>query len=102
MAALPAAAAAAAPAEHTGFVTGMTNTTKTLGGAIASAVFAIALSATGSIDVEAAGHAPLSGYLTVWAVCAGSALLAAVSLLLVPRTAFADPVEAVAAAIDPE
>lgn len=102
VAALPAAAAAAAPAEHTGFVTGMTNTTKTLGGAIASAVFAIALSATGSIDVEAAGHAPLSGYLTVWAVCAGSALLAAVSLLLVPRTAFADPVEAVAAAIDPE
>ncbi len=93
VAALPAAAAAAAPADHTGFVTGMTNTIKTLGGAIASAIFAIALSATGSIDVEAAGHAPLSGYLTVWAVCAGSALLAAVSLLLVPRTAFADPVE---------
>lgn len=96
VAALPAAAAAAAPADHTGFVTGMTNTTKTLGGALASAVFAIALSATGSIDVEAAGHAPLSGYLTVWAVCAGSALLAALSLMLVPRTAFADPVEAVA------
>jgi MFS family permease len=95
VAALPAAAAAAAPAERTGFVTGMTNTTKTLGGAIASAIFAIALSATGSIDVEAAGHAPLSGYLTVWAVCAGSALLAAVSLMLVPKSAFADPVEAV-------
>ena len=101
VAALPAAAAAAAPADHTGFVTGMTNTTKTLGGAIASAVFAIALSATGSIDVEAAGHAPLSGYLTVWGVCAGSAVLAAISLLLVPRTAFADPVEAVAAVADP-
>ncbi|RYE79222.1 MAG: MFS transporter [Myxococcales bacterium] len=94
VAALPAAAAAAAPADRTGFVTGMTNTTKTLGGAIASAIFAIALSATGSIDVEAAGHAPLSGYLTVWAVCAGSALLAAVSLMLVPKSAFADPVEA--------
>lgn len=101
VAALPAAAAAAAPADHTGFVTGMTNTTKTLGGAIASAIFAIALSATGSIDVEAAGHAPLSGYLTVWAVCAGSALLAAISLMLVPKTAFADPVEATAAEVDP-
>ena len=43
VAALPAAAAAAAPADRTGFVTGMTNTTKTIGGAIASSIFAIAL-----------------------------------------------------------
>ena len=49
VAALPAAAAAAAPADRTGFVTGMTNTTKTIGGAIASSIFAIALSSTGSI-----------------------------------------------------
>ena len=37
VAALPATAAAAAPAERTGFATGMTNATKTMGGAIASA-----------------------------------------------------------------
>jgi MFS family permease len=90
VAALPAAAAAAAPADRTGFVTGMTNTTKTIGGAIASSIFAIALASTGSIaDVEA-GHAPLSGYLTVWAVCSITALVAAASLLVVPRDAFAD------------
>ena len=90
VAALPAAAAAAAPADRTGFVTGMTNTTKTIGGAIASSVFAIALASTGSIaDVEA-GHAPLSGYLTVWAVCSITALVAALSLLVVPRHAFGD------------
>ena len=90
VAALPAAAAAAAPADRTGFVTGMTNTTKTIGGAIASSIFAIALSSTGSIaDVEA-GHAPLSGYLTVWVVCSVTALVAAASLLVVPKDAFAD------------
>ncbi|QWZ07942.1 MFS transporter [Nocardioides panacis] len=91
VAALPAAAAAAAPADRTGFVTGMTNTTKTIGGAIASSVFAIALATTGSLDPDsAAGHAPLGGYLTVWAVCAGTALLAAAALLVVPRQAFAE------------
>jgi MFS family permease len=90
VAALPAAAAAAAPADRTGFVTGMTNTTKTIGGAIASSIFAIALSSAGSIADAKAGHAPLSGYLTVWAVCSLTALVAALSLLVVPEDAFAD------------
>ena len=90
VAALPAAAAAAAPADRTGFVTGMTNTTKTIGGAIASSIFAIALASTGSIADLKAGHAPLSGYLTVWAVCSVTALVAAASLLVVPKGAFAD------------
>jgi MFS family permease len=85
VAALPATAAAAAPADRTGFATGMTNATKTLGGAIASAVFAIALASTGSIADPVQGHAPLSGYLTVWAVCAASALAAAAALALLPR-----------------
>ncbi len=79
VAALPAAAAARAPASHTGLVTGMTNTTKTLGGSVASAVFALALLSTGSLD-KASGHAPLAGYLTVWAVCAASAASAGVIL----------------------
>lgn len=87
VAALPAAAAAAAPPERTGFATGMTNATKTVGGAIASAVFAIALSSVGSIADARPNHAPLSGYLVVWSVCAVAALLAAASLLVVPREA---------------
>jgi MFS family permease len=90
VAALPAAAAAAAPADRTGFVTGMTNTTKTIGGAIASSIFAIALASAGSIADAKAGHAPLSGYLIVWSVCSLTALVAAASLFVVPKDAFAD------------
>lgn len=85
VAALPAAAAAGAPPERTGFATGMTNATKTIGGAIASAIFAIALSATGSLHGPTEGHAALGGYLTVWAVCAGAAVIAALALLVIPR-----------------
>jgi hypothetical protein len=85
VAALPASAAAGAPPERTGFATGMTNATKTIGGAIASAIFAIALSSTGSLEDPTEGHAPLSGYLTVWTVCAVAALLAAVALLMMPK-----------------
>ena len=85
VAALPASAAAGAPADRTAFATGMTNATKTMGGAIASAVFAIALSSTGSIKDPVKGHAPLQGYLVVWSVCAVAALLAAAALLLMPR-----------------
>jgi hypothetical protein len=84
VAALPATAAAAAPPDRTGFATGMTNATKTVGGAIASSVFAICLSAAGSIKDPVKGHAPLSGYLTVWAICAVAALAAAGALLLMP------------------
>ncbi len=97
VAALPAAAAAAAPPDRTGFATGMTNATKTVGGAIASAVFAIALTATGTIDGPDEGQAPLSGYLTVWTICAVAALLAAGALLLMPREtapAELDPLDA--------
>jgi MFS family permease len=90
VAALPAAAAAAAPADRTGFATGMTNATKTVGGAIASSIFAIALASTGSLSDPTEGHAPLSGYLTVWAVCSVAALFAAVALFAVPKTAFGD------------
>ena len=57
----PPTAAAAAPPERTGFATGMTNATKTIGGAIASAVFAIALSATGSHRRPDRGPRPAVG-----------------------------------------
>lgn len=88
VAALPAAAAATAPADRTGFATGMTNATKTVGGAIASSIFAIALASTGSLEGPAAGAAPLGGYLTVWAVCSGAGLVAALLLLAAPKEAF--------------
>ena len=92
VAALPAAAAAASPPERTGIATGMTNGIKTVGGAIASAIFAIALTSTGSLAATGEKVAPLSGYLTVWAVCSGAALLAAVALLAAPKHAFSDRV----------
>ena len=88
VAALPSAAAAAAPREQTGIATGLTNTTKTIGGAFASATFGIAL-ATG-VAVGAGTAASLSGYYTVWVVCGASALVATVLLFFVPKLAFAD------------
>jgi hypothetical protein len=47
-----------APPERTAFATGMTNATKTVGGAIASAIFAIALASTGSIADPEEGPRP--------------------------------------------
>nr|WP_204332109.1 MFS transporter [Geodermatophilus sabuli] len=92
VAALPAAAAAAAPVGRTGVATGLTNTTKVLGGSFASAAFAVALASGAPVLVDGAeGTAgSLGGYLTVWVVCGGTALAAAVALLLVPRLAFSD------------
>jgi len=89
VAALPAAAAAAAPRGQTGIATGLTNTTKTVGGSFASAVFAIVLAA-GAASAVTATASSLFGYLTVFAICGISALVAAVVLFLVPKLAFAD------------
>jgi MFS family permease len=90
VAALPSAAAAVAPRTQTGVATGLTNTTKTIGGAFASCVFGIALisrvSATGV--EETAGT--IGGYYTVWIVCGVTALVAAVLLAFVPKGAFED------------
>lgn len=86
VAALPAAAAAAAPEGRTAVATGLTNTTKTIGGAIASCVFGVALAQGATGDTAAS----LSGYYTVWIVCSATAVVAAVLLTFVPRLAFAD------------
>jgi predicted MFS family arabinose efflux permease len=89
VAALPAAAAAAAPPHQTGVATGLTNSVKTVGGAIASCVFGIAL--LGAAGEAAAGTAgSFAGYVTVWLVCGLTAALAAVLLAFVPRLAFSD------------
>jgi hypothetical protein len=90
VAALPAAAASAAPPTQTGVATGLTNSVKTVGGAIASCVFGIALlhGATGAAAEGTAGS--FAGYVTVWVVCGVTALVAAVALAFVPKTAFTD------------
>lgn len=87
--ALPAAAAAAAPRGQTGIATALTNTTKTIGGSFASAIFAIVLAA-GAASAVTATASSLLGYLTVFAICGIGALVAAVLLFLVPKLAFAD------------
>lgn len=92
VAALPAAAASAAPHSQTSVATGLTNSVKTVGGAVASCVFGIALfhGATG-VGVAGEGTAgSFTGYLTVWVVCGVTALVAAVLLVFVPKAAFTD------------
>jgi hypothetical protein len=86
--ALPAAAAAAAPRGQTGVATALTNNTKTVGGSFASAVFGVVL-LTGAATVTATA-ASLFGYMLVWTICGLGALVAAVLLFFVPRSAFAD------------
>jgi len=87
--AMPAAAAAAAPAGQTGIASALTNTTKTIGGTFSSAVFGVVLAA--GVGVAASQTAAsLGGYMTVWAICAAGGFLAAALLLFVPKVAFAD------------
>ncbi|WP_232679625.1 MFS transporter [Nocardioides sp. R-C-SC26] len=84
IAAIPAAAAAVAPPDRVGSATGLTNAAKTVGGGIASAVFAICLTRTGSLEV---GGGWLGGYYVVWSICAVSGLLAALVLAGTARVA---------------
>ncbi|WP_460722725.1 MFS transporter [Microbacterium aureliae] len=92
VAAMPAAAAAAAPRGQTGVASALTNTTKTIGGTFSSAVFGVVLAAGAGI-VAAETAASLGGYLTVWIVCAAGGFAAAGLLAFVPRVAFADPAD---------
>jgi hypothetical protein len=90
-------AAAAAPVGRTAVATGLTNTTKVMGGTVASCVFALVLAAgaptLSSGVVGTAGS--LSGYIAVWTICGVTALVAAAALLVVPKLAFADRADAV-------
>ena len=88
VAALPASAAAAAPKGQTGVATGLTNMTKTIGGAIASAVFALILF-HGGAETEGTASS-LSAYLLVWGICGGAAIVSALLLFVVPKAAFSD------------
>jgi len=89
VAALPSAAAAAAPAGQSGIATGLTNTTKTIGGAFASAVFGVILH-VGLTSTASTSGAGLAAYIAVWTICGVGALVAAVLLFLVPKLAFSD------------
>jgi MFS family permease len=94
VAALPAAAAAAAPFNRTGMATGLTNAIKTVGGSFASAIFGLALigQVVGAVS-EGVGEnfaAPLAGYMIVWAICGGTAIVCALALFAVPRDALED------------
>ncbi|MDO5745594.1 MAG: MFS transporter, partial [Micrococcaceae bacterium] len=77
VAALPSAAAAAAPFHRTGMATGLTNAIKTIGGSFASAIFGLALigQVAGAVTEGSADSfaAPLAGYMVVWAICGGTA-----------------------------
>jgi len=91
VAALPSAAAAAASHNRTGMATGLTNSIKTVGGSIASAIFGVALFAGVSEAAVAAGEtaAPLGGYMVVWALCGITAAVCALLLaVFVPKRAF--------------
>lgn len=86
---IPASAAAAAPPDRVGIATGLTNASKTMGGGLAAALFAICLATTGSLE-GAGSAAALSGYYAVWGICAASGVLAALVLLLRPRASLTD------------
>ncbi|WP_187358351.1 MFS transporter [Microbacterium testaceum] len=96
VAAMPAAAAAAAPRGQTGVASALTNTTKTIGGSMSSAIFGVVLAGAAGAAVGTA--APLAGYLTVWVICSAGGFVAAVLLFFVPKVAFADAAEAEVAA----
>jgi hypothetical protein len=67
----------------------MTNTTKTIGGSIASAVFGVVLLTAASETVTSTA-ASLTGYMAVWLICALGAFAATALLFFVPKAAFAD------------
>lgn len=100
VAALPAAAAAAAPRGQTGIAAGMTNTTKTIGGSFASSIFGLVL-ATGVVVVGSTA-APLAGYMAVWTICGVTAVVSVVLLFFVPKLAFGDAHDAEVTAAEPE
>jgi len=90
VAALPSAAAAVAPRTQTGVATGLTNTTKTIGGAFASCIFGIALISRVSASGVEETAGTIGGYYVVWIVCSVTALVAAALLAFVPKGAFED------------
>lgn len=90
VAALPAAAASAAPRDRTAVATGLTNTTKTVGGMVASAAFALALLSGDhtTLTGQDGTAGSLGGYMTVWTICGVTALVSCLFLFAAPRGSF--------------
>ncbi|MDR3152036.1 MAG: MFS transporter [Bifidobacteriaceae bacterium] len=90
IAGIPAFAANAAPAGQAGIITGLTNTSRSIGGSIASATFALAL-AQGTAAVSASqissqsSSGSLEGYIFVWTACAITAVLAGIAFWFLPK-----------------
>ncbi|WP_423057623.1 MFS transporter [Brevibacterium linens] len=77
---LPAATTEASPADETGIATGVYNSMKTLGGALAGAVFALIL---GMFVIPEAGASGVGGYISIWVICAAATGLCPVLLALI-------------------
>ncbi|WP_181274791.1 MFS transporter [Brevibacterium oceani] len=77
---LPAATTEASPADETGIATGVYNSVKTLGGALAGAVFALIL---GMFVIPEAGASSVGGYISIWVICAATTGLCPVLLALI-------------------
>ncbi|MFE5395963.1 MFS transporter [Streptomyces sp. NPDC056568] len=80
LSAMPALVLDASPAERTGIATGIHNTAKTIGGSVAGAVFATVLTA---LTLPGTDVPTENAYRTVWACCAGVALLVTASAFTV-------------------
>lgn len=80
--ALPALVAELSPPDQTGIATGLYNSIKTLGGALAGALFGLILR---SAALEGQMSSTINGYIGVWTVCL-IALATGILALLVMRT----------------
>ena len=80
--ALPALIAEEAPRDATGIATGIYNSLKTLGGAVAGSVFGIVLAA---FVIPEQGASSIGGYLTVWSICASAFLIGLLVLPILKR-----------------
>ncbi|MEQ6895988.1 MFS transporter [Microbacterium sp. KR10-403] len=91
--ALPALIAELAPSDQTGIATGVYNSLRTLGGAVAGAIFGVILTAFTAPGAAVAG---VGGYVTVWIVCV-ALFVVAFLVLLVQRTPVEDATKEVVA-----
>lgn len=80
--ALPALLAELAPSGSTGIAAGVYNSLRTLGGALAGAIFAAIL---GASIAEGSGVVRIGGYSGIWVCCGAAFVVCFVALLLVPR-----------------
>jgi MFS family permease len=83
---LPTIVVRRAPADSVGIASALYNTSRTAGGAVAGAVFALAMASLQVVVASGSGQTAVTsrpGYIAVWAICAAiSLVVAALSLRL--------------------